>query len=307
MKNKSYKILLYHGVSGYDNFRGIENFSKKHISKKSFSKQMLFLKKNCNVISIDELEKYKKEKKIKRNTVIISFDDGFENNFKVAAPILKKLNLPCIFYISTGMIGKKNMFWVDKIEDIINRTKVKYLDINLKKNIRFSLKSKLKKINAVKKIKKYCKSISAIKKDELINYLSVILKIKPSNKYSKNYRIMNWEQVRKLASNNLFQIGGHSFNHDILTRLPVSKMKRNIKKSITLLEKKLNKKIKHYSYPEGQSTDYNYNVKKYLRSLGIKICPTAIDGVAKLDDDNFEIKRMMVGINGKKFPFTNYK
>ena len=268
---------------------------------------MCFLKKNCNVISINELEKFKKEKKIKRNSVIISFDDGFENNFKVAAPILKKLNLPCIFYISTGMIGKKNMFWVDKIEDIINRTRNKYVDINLEKNIKFSLKSKLEKIKAVEKIKKYCKSISAIKKDKLINNLSNMLKIKPNNKYSKNYRIMNWEQVKKLASNNLFEIGGHSFNHDILTRLPVSKMKKNIKQSIIFLEKKLNKKIKHYSYPEGQSSDYNYNVKKYLKSLGIKICPTAINGVAKLDDDNFEIKRIMVGINGKKFPFTNYR
>ena len=118
---------------------------------------------------------------------------------------------------------------------------------------------------------------------------------------------MNWDQVKKLASNNLFKVGGHSFNHDILTRLPILKMKRDIKQSITLLEKKLNQKIKHYSYPEGQSTDYNYNIKKYLRSLGIKICPTAINGIAKLDDDNFEIKRIMVGINGKKFPFTNYK
>ena len=131
LKNKKFKFLLYHGVSNYNNFSGIENFSKKHISKKLFLKQMLFLKKNCNVISLDELEKYKREKEIKKSTVLISFDDGFENNFKVAAPILKKLNLPCVFYISTGMIGKNDMFWVDKIEDIINRTKVKYIDINL--------------------------------------------------------------------------------------------------------------------------------------------------------------------------------
>ena len=306
LKNKKFKFLLYHGVSGYNNFRGIENFSKKHISKKLFLKQMLFLKKNCNVISLDKLEKYKREKDIKKNTVLISFDDGFENNFKVAAPILKKLNLPCIFYISTGMIGKNDMFWVDKIEDIINRTKIKYLDIDLEKKIRFPLNSKLEKIKAVEQIKKFSKRVSAIKKNKLIKRLSIILKIKPSNKYSKNYRVMNWQQVKKLASNDLFEIGGHSLNHDILTRLSVSEMKKNIKQSITLLEKKLNKKIKHYSYPEGQSTDYNDNIKKYLRSLGIKICPTAINGVAKLDDDDFEIKRIMVGINGKKFPFTNY-
>ena len=118
---------------------------------------------------------------------------------------------------------------------------------------------------------------------------------------------MDWKQIKKLAENNLFEIGGHSFNHDILTKLPISDMKKNIKKSITLLEKKLSKKIKHYSYPEGQSSDYDENVKRYLKSLGIQICPTAIDGIAKLNDDNFELRRIMVGIDGKKFPFKNFK
>ena len=118
---------------------------------------------------------------------------------------------------------------------------------------------------------------------------------------------MNWDQVKKISMNKLFEIGGHSFKHDILTRLPISKMKKDIKQSINLLEKKLNKKIVHYSYPEGQSTDYNENIKKYLKSLGIKICPTAINGIAKLGDDSFEIKRIMVGINEQKFPFNNFK
>tara|TARA_B100001057_G_C22799276_1_gene930869 strand:+ start:500 stop:1423 length:924 start_codon:yes stop_codon:yes gene_type:complete len=307
MKNKNYKILLYHGVSEYNNFHGIENFSKKHISRNMFLKQMRFLKKNCNVISINDLENYKKEKKIKKNTVIISFDDGFENNFKVAAPILEKLNLPCIFYISTGMIGKNEMFWVDKIEDIINRTKKKYINFCLRNHVRFPLNTRLEKIYAVKIIKKYCKSISATQKNKLIKDLSVVSKINPSNKYSKNYKVMDWKQIKKLAENNLFEIGGHSFNHDILTKLPISDMKKNIKKSITLLEKKLSKKIKHYSYPEGQSSDYDENVKRYLKSLGIQICPTAIDGIAKLNDDNFELRRIMVGIDGKKFPFKNFK
>ena len=45
-KNKYYKILLYHGVSNYSNYKGIENFSKKHISKSVFLKQMKYLKKH---------------------------------------------------------------------------------------------------------------------------------------------------------------------------------------------------------------------------------------------------------------------
>ena len=75
MNNKNYKILLYHGVSNYVNYKGIENFSKKHISKNVFYRQMKFIKKNCNIISINDLEKFKKEKKILRNSVLVTFDE----------------------------------------------------------------------------------------------------------------------------------------------------------------------------------------------------------------------------------------
>ena len=132
-KNKYYKILLYHGVSNYSNYKGIENFSKKHISKSVFLKQMKYLKKTCNLISFNDLTKYKKKGEIPKNTVLITFDDGFENNYKVAFPILKKFKKPAIFYVSAGMIGKEKMFWVDKIEDII---------IELKKNLEDKIKKK---------------------------------------------------------------------------------------------------------------------------------------------------------------------
>ncbi len=306
MNNKNYKILLYHGVSNYVNYKGIENFSKKHISKNIFYRQMKFIKKNCNIISINDLEKFKKEKKIPRNSVLVTFDDGFENNYKVAVPILKKLNIPATFYISSGMIGKKKLFWVDKIEDIINRCKCNYVTITLHKKEKFNLTTKIKKIKAVKIIKKFCKNATAIEKDKLINNLSKEAKTSPSFKFSKNYKVMSWNQVKKISANSLFDIGGHSLDHNILSKLPVVKMRIDIKESIKILETKLKKKIIHYSYPEGQMNDYNKSVKSYLKSLGIKYCPTAINGIAKIDDDSFELRRIMVGINNQKFPFNEF-
>ena len=65
-KNKYYKILLYHGVSNYSNYKGIENFSKKYKSKSVFYKQMKNLKKTCNLISFNDLTKYKKRVKYQK-------------------------------------------------------------------------------------------------------------------------------------------------------------------------------------------------------------------------------------------------
>ena len=55
------------------------------------------------------------------------------------APILNKLNIPAIFYICSGMIYSKKMFWVDKIEDCINCTKKNAIEILLDNSLKFSL------------------------------------------------------------------------------------------------------------------------------------------------------------------------
>ena len=204
------------------------------------------------------------------------------------------------------MIGKEKMFWVDKIEDIINRTSERILKIRLKKKENFKLLNNINKIKAVNRIKSFCKNASAKQKEKTIKDLIRLCKVKPINKYSKNYRVMSWKQVRKIASNDLFEIGGHSLNHDILTKLTSSQMKKDVKNSIKILKNKLNSKVIHYSYPEGQISDYNKNIKIYLKSLGIKFCPTAVHGISSINDDEFETKRIMVGINDQKFPFKKF-
>ena len=87
------KILCYHGVSKYKNF-GLVNFSKKHISKNEFYQQIKYAKKNCNILSIKQVYLHLKKKiPFKKNSVCISFDDGFKNNFDVAVPILRKFKV----------------------------------------------------------------------------------------------------------------------------------------------------------------------------------------------------------------------
>ena len=60
---------------------------------------------------------------------MITFDDGYKNNFTIASKILNKLKIPCIFFVCPDMIGKNKIFTTDEIEHIINfskRIKIKY-------------------------------------------------------------------------------------------------------------------------------------------------------------------------------------
>ncbi len=306
MKKNNLKILLYHGVTDHKN-RGVQNYSGKHVHVNEFYKQMNFIKKNCNVLSIDQVPSIIKKKNFLKNSVVVSFDDGFENNYKIAVPILKKFSIPAVFYITAGMIGKKKMFWVDQIEDLINLTKKKEFFLKLSRKLNFSIKNKKEKIIAINKIKKFCKKNSKLNKEKILKNLKKILNdVQPNINHSKNYKSMSWNQLKKISKNSLFTIGGHSYNHNIFSKMTNKDMKKEITKSINLLSKKLNLNIKHYAYPEGQKGDFNIATIKFLKSKKIICCPTAIHGDNPVNTNLFYLKRIMVGFEKNKFPFNGY-
>jgi len=74
--------------------------------------QMKYIKdKSYNVISLDELvEGIKVGRKFKHNTVVITSDDGYENNYTYAYPILKKYGYPATIFLIANLIGKNEDF-----------------------------------------------------------------------------------------------------------------------------------------------------------------------------------------------------
>ena len=299
----SIKILLYHGVRNNRN-SGIQNYSNKHLLKIDFQKQMRFLKKNCNLISMSEIPKIINSN-LKKTYVAVTFDDGFKNNYDNAAEILDFYKIPTTFYISTAYIGKTKMFWVDELEDIFNNNIKNNLIIRLDKKINFDTSVKEKKIIALNIIKNYCKNSSISEKNSIVNFIKRKFNFitKKSIKNSNNYYSMSWKQVKALSANKYFTIGGHSHNHEVLSMLPEGRMFNEIDKCISILKNKLKKNIMHFSYPEGLENHFNYTIINYLKDKGILVCPSAINGVNFKNENLFKLKRIMVGMNKIQFPF----
>ena len=102
------RILFYHRVC--DIPRGIE-FSF-YVTPTAFAQQMGFLSRNrFNIITLDELIDYKdKSKTPPPNTIIITFDDGYADNYVNAFPILEKYNFKATFFIVTDYIDSEQVF-----------------------------------------------------------------------------------------------------------------------------------------------------------------------------------------------------
>lgn len=303
--NNQLVILLYHGVTDFVSY-GIENCSRKHLAVTDFLSQMRFVKKKCNVLSIDDVvDLVINNEKFPPMSVVVSFDDGFENNYSIAAPILSDLKIPAVFYITSGIVSTQLMFWVDSIEDCINLTQENKLRLILDTECEFGLTSSEQKIQALHAIKGFCKKQPASEKDRVINRLVEGAKVEPSVEHSPNYAKITWKQLKDLASNSLFTIGGHSLYHDILSELDPAKMRADIELSLRLLEYNLNEKIVHYSYPEGQENHFNDEVISVLKDNSIVCCPSARIGLNDASVDLFHLYRIMIGFMGTPFPYDD--
>lgn len=102
-------ILMYHSVGE----PGVAGQGSLDIPEKAFARQMAFLSRyRYHVIPLSELEQMLREKKkIPAKTVVLTFDDGYENNYTKAFPILKKYHFPATFFIITNFIGKEEHFY----------------------------------------------------------------------------------------------------------------------------------------------------------------------------------------------------
>jgi len=294
LSKDSLAIFLFHGVIE-KNCYSIRNYINKHLEKDYFYKILKELKKFGNPISMDELVdlEYKK-KSYPSKSFIITFDDGFENNYSIAAPILKHLKIPAIFYITTAWVENNIMGWADRIEYCFENTKEASISFPWD-NKKYHFRSRDEKISLLNYIRSYLKSHSDINHDTVVSDIFYQCKIPEifSNDDLLDLKL-NWNQISELNEDDLFLIGGHSHQHAILSFLDQFKLDEEIKTSINLLELNSKINVRHYSYPEGQENHYSNEVINSLKKRGIVCCPTACEGINKPGDDLFLLKRINV-------------
>lgn len=107
-------ILTYHHVSDH------KKYVLNNVTPKSFAWQMKFLKKHgYNVISFDDyIEGVEKGHLFARNTAVIHFDDGYEDNYAHAFPVLKHYKFPAMVFLVSDVVGTKGFLTWDQVKEM---------------------------------------------------------------------------------------------------------------------------------------------------------------------------------------------
>mgnify|MGYP001291712783 FL=1 len=263
-RNKKALIILnYHNFSRYNNYKIKRGNILETDYANNFEKQIRFLKNHFSFCYPEEFFYGNCNNGI---NLLITFDDGYKDNFDIACPILKKYEVSAIFFIATKALLDKDFLIHDKVRYLIQ----------------------------IGVVDKQYGLVPALLNKGGGNYTeSFINEIEYKFKaYKPNQRLMLNAKELVEISNMGFKIGNHTHHHAGLSFLKYDEQIANILKCNDIIQKLTSKKVDHLAFPNGL---YNQETINIVKRIGIRFSYTIVGGINYPDDNPLVLKR--IGVN----------
>ena len=292
LENGRVSIFLFHGVIR-EQVTAVRNYNRKHILLDEFAGLMRQLAAAGTPISMDRFMACKDGgTDLPERAFIVTFDDGFENNLRLAAPVLEELDIPAIFYITSGFVADNQMSWIDRIDEAFERTPRGSVRLPWGE---YSFDDAGSKIEILEIIRSKAKADPNISFDDFASEIQSQLGVGEIRSDDGELdKKMTWEDVRQLESVSGFSIGGHTHTHAVLAHLDEAALDFEIGAHLSMLEDEIALKTVHFAYPDGLDFCYNDETIEALKRYGIRCCPTAIYGTNSMSADPFHLRRIPV-------------
>ena len=237
-------ILMYHSVANDEVAQYID--PPNHLPSAEFERQIAFLSKERNVVSLNELvTQLEAGQEPSAGTVCITFDDGYLDNLTVAAPILEKYRLPATLYLPTSYIDCGETHWADTVHQMfLFRTRDQLTMPSL--GFSANLADEMQRASAYRKLHRPL--LTSLYPDRQALLAEVREQLHPSQEGPR--LTMIWDEVRDLGQRfPLFTVGGHSQSHIDLSTNGGQYALSEIEGCKRSIQKELGIDPQHFSFP----------------------------------------------------------
>ncbi len=296
MNNKNVSIVMYHYTRDLRHSRYPEI---KGYDIKLFRKQMEFFKTNCNVVQMEEImEAINCGENLPENAVLLTFDDGYIDNFTFAFPILEEFGFQGSFFIPGKTFTTHQLLDVNKIHYILASADIKKLVVDIKKKMDFYRGSEFDYPSTAELWNQYAVDGRFDDKNTIFvkRILQTVLPEKLRNQISSDlfekyvgvteeqlaYELyMTPEQIRTLKKHGMY-IGIHGYDHYWLGNLSKEKMQEDITKALDVMDEFIDRKEWVMNYPYG---NFNSDVLEFIEKEGACIGLTTEVRIAEIRKD----------------------
>lgn len=291
---RSLTVVNYHRIEDV-NRAGLD-FFKPNISARpeEFNVQMAYLKRWFNVISVDTLVDWlDRGKALPPYTALITFDDGYLDNYTHAYPILRQHGLPALIFLTTGHIGTDAAFPWDIAAYCFYHTAHNRVSFPDGQERHWTDQTVLDGI-----IKAWVEALKTLPEEHKQRWsmrLPELLDVSIPAGYFRRL-MLDWDLVREMSAGGI-SFGGHTLTHPILTRIPGEQAGAEIRNSKARIEEETGKPVLGFAYPNGMSGDFSKSLISAISEAGYRTAFTLLNGPATwraVRKRPYEIRRIFI-------------
>lgn len=295
-------IIMYHRVLPANDPRALLEEPGMFVTPEDLEMHIKTIKQHFTIVSLNQwISARKSGKKLPTKSCVLTFDDGWLDNYEHAWPILKKHNTPATIYLVTNCVGSNYSFWTNRLAQIVIKLKKQNESTQKNKTRLDKLCSSIpKSLSPADYISKVIHAAKQLPEPEAIDIVKEAEKTFAIDTKNSSPDLMSWSQIKELNNSPLIDFGSHTENHIKLSPdYTDSQIRTEIINSKKRLEKELSSPIVSFSYPYGAFTDLARETARAHYSSAT----TTVHGINSTSTDLMELKRIRVHSDISNTPY----
>lgn len=294
-------VLTYHRIVPREHCLDAKRPPNTHFCDE-FDRQMAFLAQRFYVPGGEELQGFFEGRlSLPRYSLAITFDDGYENNFVYALPILQKYGLHAVFFVTTGLVGATDrMFWFDRLDRLLSVMSHKELLERLRRADPFMPEGPITRSH------RYFKTLPYTRQMGLLDVLEQQVGDRELPPVDRTvYGVMSWEQVRSMTAAGM-TIGSHSANHQILAAVSREDAYKEMLASRLRIEQEIGRRCWCLAYPNGERRDFRPEDESAAKDAGYLCAFTQMSGIINDRTHRYALPRIAIPETDDMQVFRSY-
>lgn len=221
-----------------------------------------YLSRYYHFLSLSKLlECYERHQSIPPNSVVITFDDGFRDNFTNAYPILQQYHVPATVFLATGCVSSGDLPWPQQVGYMFQKTKVDKVSHVTTKEIPMPLKSLRDRNAARTSVREVLGRMPRVERERSVAELSELLQVDIPRD-----RMLTWDQVKAMQNGGI-EFGAHSFSHPWMALLSSEEARWEMEVSLRDIQHHCGITRPSFVFPAGSFTQ---DLVKMAISMGFR-------------------------------------
>ncbi len=299
-------VLTYHRIAE----PGADPFYDPVISAtpESFRAQADWLARGPRVLGLDEaIERLTSAEPWREPAVLVTFDDGYRDNFDVAAPILRERGIPATFFLPTAFLEEPRLPWWDRVACIIKQTRATRLELPLRPEGEADRSDEPPALTidlaetprpaAIRAVIDAFLGGRIADESWFLGMLAERAGVADDPSAMARALFADWDQVRRLTSpESGLAIGSHGHSHRRLAGLDDEAQRAELVGSRRILEDRLGRRVEALAYPYGWPGSFDGRTRLIAAEAGYRVAFASYEGINRQGStDRFAVRRLGVG------------